>query len=252
MLKTLITIMNFIGIKRIFLEKTESTNSYASMLLHQDKAEEGLVISTLFQTRGRGQMTNQWYSNKGKNLLFSFILFPDFLSPDKQFYLSKMVSLAIKDFLSSYVNKISIKWPNDIYVRDKKIAGILIENTIQGNIISNSIIGIGININNEQFPENIPNAISLKNILQKSFNLVTLLNDLLIYLNNRYNELLNGNLLLLDKNYLESLYLLNTMHTFSINNQVMKGRIIGVTENGRLLIESNGQKFDFGFKEISF
>src|ERR1035437_922779 len=108
----------------------DSTNNYASKLLNNHKVEEGTVIWAEEQTRGKGQEENQWESEKGKNLTFSLGLFPRFLKIEELFYLSKSISLGVAGFLGKYIDRVSIKWPNDIYAGDRKITGILIENCI--------------------------------------------------------------------------------------------------------------------------
>jgi BirA family biotin operon repressor/biotin-[acetyl-CoA-carboxylase] ligase len=241
-----------IGKSRIKLDETESTNKFASYLLKTEIPDEGLVISASFQSKGKGQANNQWYSDYGKNLLFSVILFPYFLPPEKQFYLSKVISLGIKDFLMQYTKQVSIKWPNDIYVDDKKIAGILIENTIQGNSFAHSITGVGLNINQESFPDDIPNPVALCAVLDQQLSLDNLLNELLFHLNKRYIALKENNFPNLDMDYYDSLYLLNITHQFEAGNTFLEGKITGVNTTGRLIIESSGQKLDFGFKEIKF
>ena len=136
----------------IHISETNSTNSYLQTLCAK---QQGVAAFTTvvadFQTSGRGQRGNSWESEPKKNLLFSFVLFPDFLEARRQFLISQIVSLAIKEELDSYADDFSIKWPNDIYWKDKKICGMLIENDLMGRNISQSISGIGINVNQEAF-----------------------------------------------------------------------------------------------------
>lgn len=150
----------------IALEETDSTNQYISQLCNNLKEDvaELTTVTAEFQTSGKGQRGNTWEAEKGKNLLFSFVLYPTFLEARRQFILSQMVSLAIKEELSRWSDDITIKWPNDIYWKDKKICGILIENEIAGHHIERSIAGIGININQETFHSDAPNPVSLKQI----------------------------------------------------------------------------------------
>ena len=133
----------------IHLEETDSTNKYLNELCNKQCVEELTTITADFQTSGRGQRGNSWESEAGQNLMFSFVLYPTFLKARRQFLLSQIISLAIKEELERYVSNISIKWPNDIYWKDKKICGMLIENDLTGVHISRSITGIGINVNQE-------------------------------------------------------------------------------------------------------
>ena len=134
----------------IVQDELESTNNYAKQLV-SDKVEEGTVVLAQFQSKGRGQQGNYWESETGKNLLFSLILYPDFLEAEFQFSLSMLVSLAIVSVLDEETDEVQIKWPNDIYVGKLKIAGILIENTIKGSKLGSTIVGVGLNLNQEMF-----------------------------------------------------------------------------------------------------
>lgn len=153
----------------VALDETASTNQYLSQLCNQlqESVAELTTVTAEFQTAGKGQRGNTWEAEEGKNLLFSFVLYPSFLEARRQFILSQIVSLAIKEELSRWSDEITIKWPNDIYWKDKKICGILIENDLSGHHIRRSIAGIGININQEVFNSDAPNPVSLKQITGK-------------------------------------------------------------------------------------
>ncbi len=129
----------------IYLHEVESTNNYANQLILSDAAEEGTVVLAHYQKKGKGQHGNNWESEDEKNLLMSIIIFPGFLDAGKQFLISKVVSLALIDFLKTETEDVSIKWPNDIYVGKNKIAGILIENSVKGTNMFSAILGIGLN-----------------------------------------------------------------------------------------------------------
>jgi len=155
--------------KIIALDKVESTNSYFSDLLKKSKSPEGSIVSALYQSHGKGQGSNSWESEQGKNLLISLVLYPNDLPLDKHFLLSKAISLGLVDYMSAKTNHIKIKWPNDIYFKNKKLAGILIENVIKGNAITQSIVGIGLNLNQIVFTSDAPNPVSLKQITGKNY-----------------------------------------------------------------------------------
>ena len=141
-----------IGSNLVFCENLTSTNKQASELLKKNDIPEGTVVHSDFQTAGRGQPGNRWESEKGRNLLISVILYPGSVKPHEQFLISMTISLGICDFIDRHLPGSKVKWPNDIYVKDDKIAGVLIENSIMGDSIENTVAGIGLNINQEEFP----------------------------------------------------------------------------------------------------
>ncbi len=163
-----------IGSKLFLFESLPSTNSYAAFLLKNEVIPEGAIVSAEYQTTGRGQGSNIWESENGKNLLISIILYPSIIYPASQFLISMALSLGICDFLKRFIPDCSIKWPNDIYVNDDKIAGILIENSIMGDKIESTIAGIGLNINQEKFLSDAPNPVSLSLITGKKYDLNSL------------------------------------------------------------------------------
>ena len=160
-----------IGSNLIFYNELPSTNTEASLLLKSGEQIEGTVIQTDFQSAGKGQAGNKWESEKGKNLLFSIILYPQSISPYDQFLISMTISLGICDFLDRLCTGATIKWPNDIYLGNDKIAGILIENSILGTMIETSVAGIGLNINQDNFVSIQPRPISLKMATGKEYSI---------------------------------------------------------------------------------
>ena len=170
----------FVGQNLLTLKEVDSTNNFLKNLLSNSKPlPEGTVIMAESQFAGRGQQQNKWHSEPGKNLTFSLLLRPSFLSVNDQFDLVRAMSLGVFDALQPLLgDQLKIKWPNDIYYADKKLGGMLIENLLQGAQIKNAIIGIGLNINQEHFPGEAGNAVSLKQILQKNYDLRGLLADI--------------------------------------------------------------------------
>lgn len=246
-------ITKIIGNEIINLIEVSSTNNYLAKHLKNNEASEGLVVKAQFQTVGRGHRENCWYSNPGQNILLSILLYPEFINPQDQFLISKTISLGIIDFLSNYIKELKIKWPNDIYYKNKKIAGILIENTIIGDRIGNSIVGIGLNVNQKNFPIDIPNAVSLILTTGNNFSCEILSDELLFFLDNRYKQLIIGEKNKINDEYLNKLYLLNEFHEFKTDQSYLSAKIIGVTEVGKLYLEDQkGKKFEFNFKEIEF
>jgi BirA family transcriptional regulator, biotin operon repressor / biotin---[acetyl-CoA-carboxylase] ligase len=241
----------FTSNKIVALEETDSTNKYAAKLPFD--AAEGTVIVSSYQTQGRGQGSNYWESEAGMNLTFSIILKPEFLKASDQFYISKIISLSIADLLSRHTGNISIKWPNDIYAGDKKISGILIENSVSGFTLMQCIVGIGININQEKFTSNAPNPVSLRQITKESHNLNEILSKFLSIIEEYYNILKNGDFNSIDKKYLKYLYRYKQESGFIADGKSFRGRIIGVEPTGELIIEDEkGYQRKFMYKEVEF
>jgi len=242
-----------IGSEFIFLNKAVSTNDIATEYVKSGRACEGTVIRAGFQSAGKGQRGNRWESEDGKNLLFSIILFPWMVEPADQFILSEFISLGISDYLKTVIPGCKIKWPNDIYAADDKIAGILIENSIAGNTIASTVAGIGVNINQEVFPGLIPNPGSLKMITGTEFNTSTCLEELLKCLDLRYKELIKGEWDRIRNDYAASLYRRGEWHDYMTVEGIFRGRIVSVNDQGCLVVENkSGKTRKFTFKEIEF
>lgn len=237
----------------IKLNETESTNLTLNNLSKNKALENGTVLISNIQTQGKGQRNNYWESEPYKNLTFSIFYKNLNIHIDKQFYISMAVSLGIIDFLKDLKIYATIKWPNDIYVNNDKICGILIENNISKNKISSTIIGIGLNVNQTSFLKTTKNASSLKLILNKEFSLEDLLPLLLNKIQKRTSEIFNNNFKKIKIDYLNKLYLFNVFNKFSISDKYLKAKIIDVEENGKLVLQTyDGKKLKFFFKEITF
>jgi BirA family transcriptional regulator, biotin operon repressor / biotin---[acetyl-CoA-carboxylase] ligase len=242
-----------IGSNLLFFKNLPSTNSHAASLVKENEVSEGAVIYTNYQSSGRGHGGNKWESEEGKNLLISIILFPSMIAPEDQFLLSMAVSLGICDFLDRYTSGISIKWPNDIYVNNDKIAGILIENSIMGGIIEHTIAGIGININQTKFLSNAPNPVSLSNITGRQYDLTVCLDQLTSDLDKRYKFLIGEEAGLIRHDYLYRLYRHNQWCKYHDLNGVFTGRLLNVSDTGKLNVErAEGTINEYSFKEIDF
>lgn len=242
-----------IGNKITYLKSVDSTNNYLKNKLSINKPEEGLLVFAQAQLSGRGQRENSWESRAGENLLLSFIVYPTFIKAENQFILSKTISLAIVDLISQYTNNAIIKWPNDIYVGNKKIAGVLIENTIKSSEISSSIIGIGININQKCFSNKIPNPVSLTMLTKKTHNINELLLSFIEKLNTWYNKLLLGETKKIDNLYINKLFRYEQKHDYIIEDKTVKAKIKGVNQDGKLMVETEcGDLKTFAFKEIKY
>ncbi|RXQ96628.1 biotin--[acetyl-CoA-carboxylase] ligase [Ancylomarina salipaludis] len=243
----------FLPERIIRVNQLDSTNSHALQLLKDTNPSGGTVVMALNQTEGRGQQTNIWESESGKNLTISLILRPDFIQAQDQFQVSMIISLGVSDYLNTYLKDVSVKWPNDIYVGDKKIAGILIEQSIMGAYLSHSVCGIGLNINQYKFISDAPNPVSLNILTKKEYDLEVELQKLLTAIENRYFQLFNQGAEVLEQDYLKSLYWINEEHSFRDDEGPFLGKIIGISEFGQLQIEDEQKKVrTYNFKEVSF
>ena len=230
---------NIFGNKIIELDTVGSTNNYAADLRSKTIVQNGTVILAHEQTNGRGQRDRKWHSSAGKDLTFSIILYPGSLSAEKQFYLSRAISLGIVDHLRSLISaSVRIKWPNDIFVDDKKIGGILIENEIQGEDIVASVVGIGLNVGYADSQVDFIHT-SLDHGAAKKTDLKKLLKGLLLCLERRYNELRTGKFHRLAHDHSNALYLKGRWTEFSLRGKVIRARILDVEDDGRLIIETD-------------
>lgn len=242
-----------IGSKLLFFKTLPSTNSYAASMLREQEVQEGTVVYTNYQSAGRGQGGNKWESEENKNLLISIILFPSMINPSDQFLISMAVSLGICDFLDQYTSAISVKWPNDIYVKNDKIAGILIENSIMGDQIEHTIAGIGINLNQTVFEGDAHNPVSLANLTGKQYDVNSCLIRLTSDLDKRYKFLISGDFDLIRLDYISRLYRHKQWSRFRDGNGLFKGRISDVSDTGKLRVEREDRIItEYAFKEIEF
>ncbi|MBZ4675456.1 MAG: birA [Anaerophaga sp.] len=234
-------------------ESTSSTSLHLKELLKQQNLPECSVVITNRQTAGRGQPGNTWEAEPGKNLTFSIVFFPQMVPATSQFILSKTVAVAIATSLEKYIRPVEIKWPNDIYYNDQKLGGILIENSLHGNSISQSIAGIGININQTSFPESIPNPISVKMITGNNMDLQTMFHQVFQSLLFYYQKLTKNNTKEIEKSYLSHLYRRMGFHKYRDSNGEFLARISHIGPAGHIsLTRSDGTTSKYAFKEVEF
>ncbi len=240
----------------LFLEQTDSTNRELWRMLDAGKdLNDGFAVQTGFQTAGRGQGSMSWVSKAGKNLLCSVLLKPQFLHPAKQFLVNKCFALAIREALSQIDNQhvYTIKWPNDIYCVDKKIAGTLIENRILGNTLELCVAGIGININQRSFPAEIPNPTSLAILNQKDYNIRKCLEYLLGNIMKFYSLLKQNKTEIIDQAYLNHLLGYKQPMKFMSEGKAFRARLEGVNDHGKLILQdTENNTREFGMKEVEF
>lgn len=242
-----------IGSEIIHFKRVDSTSNYIATLLKESKIVNGLVILADEQTDGRGQRGAKWQSAPGENLLFSFFIEYGDLPIFEQQTITHATSIAISNCLTHFQIASSIKWPNDIVIGNKKIAGILIENQFQGNKIKSSIIGIGLNVLQQDFP--IINTTSISNETSTSVSLKDVLNRMIFELNQTFSLIQLHSYKILSEKYTQKLWLLNEIADYETAEGIrFRGIIKGTNETGKLIIyrEDSKKSVDFDLKEIRF
>ncbi|MCQ2285960.1 MAG: biotin--[acetyl-CoA-carboxylase] ligase [Bacteroidales bacterium] len=241
-----------------YIEVTDSTNRLLTKIsnyksLNNSNLEDFFTIYAGTQTSGRGLAQNQWESAPNENLLCSIHFCPS-LIPRQQFAFNQCFTLAVRQTIKQFVRNVQIKWPNDLYVDDKKIAGILIEHTISGNKITRTIAGLGLNVNQIQFSKRIPNPTSLRINTQCFHDVAQILEILLQNLQQYYERLKNGEFSLLQDEYLQNLYKLNQISQYEIQGQIIDAKIVGVNDIGQLQLEicSTGERMECDLKSVKY
>lgn len=242
--------------KILRFDEINSTNVYLYDKISEKNDISDTVVVAAHQTAGRGMDKNRWESEAGKNLLFSIALNVNFLEAENQFKISQAVSVAIVETLSQFVDNqnLFIKWPNDIYFGDKKLAGMLIQNTIEGRMMGVSIIGIGLNVNQIEFSSDIPNPISLKQISGEDFDLENLLNLLIKNIKSSVEGLrIKENQIAINEKYISKAYRYRQWADYLYKNKVKSMIINGFDYYGRLILEDQtGDEIICDVKELQF
>ena len=240
--------------KIIHLHQTASTNDYLRAL-PSPQDDSMTVVYADWQTAGRGQGSNKWESEAGKNLLFSILVCPTSIDITRQFVLSMAGALAVKAALDKYTDGISLKWPNDIYWRDRKISGTLIETTVKGKRIDRCVYGIGLNVNQREFRSNAPNPVSLYNIIGRETPLEEMLDAVLRSFELYYRRAVEGDCDGICAEYNAALFRREGMHAYEdcATHERFEARISRVAPNGRLhLIDVDGHERTYWMKEVRF
>jgi len=233
------------------LDAVNSTNTYAQELLKNQKIDEGLVVWAVDQMQGRGQMGTNWHSTSGDSLTFSVILTPRFLPVHSQFLLNMAISCAVQDYaFSRGITDAMIKWPNDLYIGSKKAGGILIENVIAGNKLQSSVIGIGINLRQQQFAD-LPHATSFYIQTGRTYEAEDEFHALLRFLDIWYLRLRRKDYEGIRNEYRERLYGRDEWLRYRAADEIFTARVNGVTANGLLeLLKEDGSLVEFRLKEV--
>lgn len=239
-----------INVTLLELAECESTNDIMMEFIRTKTAQEGLLVITWNQLKGRGQRENSWESEKGKNIAMSLCLQPSFLGLDEVFYLTMIISLSLVEVFNKIGVEASIKWPNDIYVEDEKISGVLIENILKGSKVVNTIVGVGINVNQTDFEE--PKAISVCSILDKEVPLTLIVKDLVNSLDKYYSILKRGERKVLSDLYHRYLYRKDVLRSYD-DGEIFEGVIQGVNKTGQLqVLKKDSLVCEYNLKEIKF
>lgn len=241
----------------ILLDETDSTNRYLTQRCDREMVPEYTTVCADFQTAGKGQRGNHWESERGKNLMFSRVLYPTFLDARCQFVLSQIAALSVKEELDQWTAGISIKWPNDIYWQEKKICGMLIENELSGTSLARSITGIGLNINQETFRSDAPNPVSLKQITGQEHDRSIILQGILMRMRAYYQSLqgpeAEARAADIYARYDRALFRREGWHLYEDAHGPFKARLLRVEADGRFVLQDeNGNERGYLFKEVQY
>lgn len=237
----------------IHLPETKSTNEFLQAISEAEELPSESIALADFQTAGRGQTGNSWESEAGKNLTFSLLFRPVEVPANMPFVISEMVSLSVKYTLDKYLSDITVKWPNDIYYKDLKITGILIENTIMQSKISRSVIGIGINVNQTVFSSNIPNPVSMAQVTGESYDLMRIMDDFRQIFAAQSARVNHSCFDSIHRDYLRAVYRKEGYHTYADKNGIFEAKIEDIEPTGHLILErTDGSRSRYAFKEITY
>jgi len=248
---------NPIGNSFTELQSVDSTNNYALAKVHEGMAYHGDCFFARQQTQGKGQRGKTWVTEASLNILLSIVLKPQFLGVFQQFQLSACVAVAVHQFFSKYAgDDTKIKWPNDLYWKDRKAGGVLIENVISSrqSAVGSwqwAAVGIGININQTKFPNDLPNPVSLKQITANNYDVVQLAKDLCALINNSYDQLKDEDFSIILDQYNKFLYKKNEVVKLKKDNRIFETIIKGVNHSGQLATQHAVEK-DFDFGEVEW
>jgi BirA family transcriptional regulator, biotin operon repressor / biotin---[acetyl-CoA-carboxylase] ligase len=235
--------------KMLVLPTTASTNEVAKQMLHNHADTHGQIVQAMHQTAGKGQSSASWHNEPEKDLLFSLILQHNGSTADGLYLLNMAIALAIYSEVNKYFNTTSIKWSNDIFVGDKKIAGILIENSWRGSTWQSSVVGIGLNVFSHSKSFDNYDSISLKEGQIDGIQIHLILKNIIIEINN-YLSWAKSDPQLVIKLYNKKLYKINEMVNFWINNEKVLATINGVNAQGELLLSINGIQKAYNYGSV--
>lgn len=246
----------FQNFRLMFTEEIDSTNQWMQSRIKAGESISNLVLCADYQTSGKGLGENHWHSEKGKNLLFSLGLDAGFIAASAQFLITQIIALAVVDELSVLTQEkdFRIKWPNDIFYQEKKLGGVLISNTIRNGQLDESVIGVGLNVNQANFPEWIPRPVSLRQIVDKEFDLQEILKGILKCFSHWVDQAKSmEGIGIINNEYHQNLFRTGEWHLYEINGEIAELRIKGIGEFGMLVMETReGKTIHCDFKTIRF
>ncbi len=232
-----------IGHKLTILDSVDSSNNYAMALLKEQRAVHGEAWFALEQTAGKGQRGKQWLSQPASNIMVSIVLKTNGLAVSDLFYLSMAMAIGTRDWMAQHTgDETTIKWPNDLYWRDRKAGGILIENKWSGSEWQYAVVGIGINVNQVAFQEVGRKTVSLRQITGKTYDLMDELHQLFSHLEIRWQQLMAGEKAAIHTAYEENLFGKGQLCRFKRNNIVFESRVLGVQPSGELLTRDHSDR----------
>lgn len=241
----------FLGKKVVFLPQCHSTNDELIEMIRKFYEPEGTLVYTDDQQKGKGQRGNVWIAEPGKNILMSLLLRPKFLHPSNQFNLNLIIGLAVVDTLGALASgDICLKWPNDIYINGKKIAGVLIENSLRGVTLETAVVGIGVNVNQNGFEIHTATSLALES--KKQFDREKIMEEMLCHIEKWYMKLKAGADEEILNAYHDLLMWRGEKRLFKSHEGEFEGEIIGIDQNGKLVVNQHGNLKYFGIKEIEF
>jgi BirA family biotin operon repressor/biotin-[acetyl-CoA-carboxylase] ligase len=237
----------------IHLSETESTNRFLQTVSETEELPSGSVVLADYQTAGRGQTGNSWESEAGQNLTFSVLFRPVDAPANRPFVISEMASLCVKYTLDRYLPDVSVKWPNDLYCKDRKITGILIENTILRSRVSRSIIGIGINVNQTKFGADMPNPVSMAQVTGAVHDRMAVLEDFRQIFAAQSGRLNHKHYDAIHDDYLNAVYHRDGYYRYAEGKEVFEAKIYDIEPDGHLILErANGLRSRYAFKEVAY
>lgn len=238
------------SLQRIHFQLLDSTNTEAKRIIDNGEAKHGTMISADFQTHGRGQFGRVWESSQAQNAMMSLILKPKALAVSEQFQLNIVTSLAVLDVIEEYGLSAQVKWPNDIYVSDNKICGILIQNFLKGATIQHTIIGVGLNVNQLSWPQAVPNPTSLSKELSMPLDVNEVTDLVARSIMSRFDRIDARDEL--KKAYHDKMYRRGEVSRFMIGDEVVLGEIIGIDDSGQMMVAHDKSLQAYQHGEISF
>lgn len=239
---------------RIHIDETDSTNRWLQTHEPPFGREDNVAVWADFQTAGRGCGNNTWESQRGKNLLFSLLCHPVFVKADRQFVVSEAIALAIRRVVCRYVEpgRVRIKWPNDLYVDDRKLAGILIENQLHGQLLASCIIGVGLNVNQQVFLSDAPNPVSLWQLLGRETDRETLLDEIVQTFGEELTRC-DTEAQEVHFDYVSCLYRNEGFHRYRDANGEFEAELETIETDGRLILrDRSGRLRRYAFKEVQY